>query len=307
MDDMQKENMRTLGVDLGGTGASFIDMESPVRVFSRKRIETPGTRDEIVAVLKRELASLIAEGKNPPAGVGIAVAGQVGHAGKSVVFAPNLPFKTEYPLGAELEAFLKVPVMLENDANSAAIGERVFGAAQGMDDFIVLTLGTGIGGGIFANGKLLRGRDGGAGEAGHMVLTPGGPLCGCGNRGCLEALASGTAIAKAYRKKTGWEKNARAVCEAASAGDAEAVEVLGEAGGFLGQGLATLINLFNPQAVFFTGSLSNAPIAYFGPALEKARENSFGTLGKDLRMEVSALAGEIGVIGAAALPLLKDG
>lgn len=300
---MNTANQRAIGVDLGGTTISFIDMESPERVFARKSIATPRTRDEIVSALKREIGVFLQSGGPPPAGIGIAVAGQIGRAGKSVVFSPNLPFKSEYPLGTELKSFFKFPVVVENDANAAAIGEKVFGRARGMEDFAVLTLGTGIGGGIFANGKLLRGRDGGAGEAGHMLVAPSGPLCGCGNRGCLEAVASGTAIAAAYRQKTGWDKTARAVCEAATGGDADAREVLGVAGGFLGAGLVNLINLFNPEAVFFTGSLSNAPEAYFGPALETARKHSFGTLGKNLPMEVSKLAGEIGVLGAAALPL----
>ncbi|MBI5178974.1 MAG: ROK family protein [Nitrospinae bacterium] len=294
---------RTIGVDLGGTGISFIDMFSPDEVNVRYRIDTPKTRDEIVAALIGTLRGLMEKRDLPkPAGIGVAVAGQVGE--KSIVFSPNLPFKTEYPLGEELERALDLPVTIENDANSAAIGERIFGAAQGMDDFIVLTLGTGIGSGIFANGKLLRGHTGAGGEAGHIPLLPGGPLCGCGQKGCLEALASGTAIANAYREKTGKIATAKEVCGLAAQGDAAAQEVLRTAGEWLGAGLVALINLFNPQAVFFTGSLSKAPDIYFEPALKKARESSFGTSGKDVVIEVSKLADAIGVIGAASLPLL---
>ncbi len=303
---MVSGNSRTIGIDLGGTGISFIDMYSPDNVIQRMHIETPSTRGEIVSALKTAaLRFLETPGHPAPSGIGVAVAGQVGHAGKSVVFSPNLPFKTEYALGMELEKEFGIPVSLENDANAAAFGERVFGMAKGMDDFIVITLGTGIGAGIFANGKLVCGHTGSGGEAGHMVILPEGPLCGCGNKGCLEALASGTAIARSFREKTGIEKSAKEVCGLARDGDAAARAVLRAAGDYLGYGLVNLVNLFGPQAVFFTGSLSNAPDDYFVPALRRVRERSFGTAGKDVVLKVSPLASEVGVIGAAALPLLR--
>ena len=296
---------RAIGIDLGGTGISFIDMYAPDNIIQRARIETPPALDEIVAALKTALRRFLETPGHPaPSGIGVAVAGQVGYAGKSVVFSPNLPFKTEYPLGQELEREFGIPVFVENDANAAAIGERVFGKAKGMDDFIVVTLGTGIGSGIFANGKLLSGHTGSGGEAGHMVIVPDGPLCGCGNRGCLEALASGTAIARAFKEKTGIENSAKEVCGLARAGDETARAVLSIAGNYLGHGLVNLVNLFGPQAIFFTGSLSNAPDAYFIPAFRRVREHSFGSAGENVVLEVSPLAAEVGVIGAAALPLL---
>ncbi|MBI5638121.1 MAG: ROK family protein [Nitrospinae bacterium] len=296
---------RTIGVDLGGTGISFIDMYAPDDVIQRARIDTPRTRDEIMAVLKETVRGFVEKPElSAPAGIGVAVAGQVGLSGASVVFSPNLPFKTEYPLGDELAREFGIPVFVENDANAAAIGERVFGMAKGMDDFIVITLGTGIGSGIFANGKPVRGHTGSGGEAGHMVIAPEGPLCGCGNRGCLEALASGTAIARAFKEKTGIEKSAKDICGLAAYGDQAAGAVLRGAGEYLGNGLVNLVNLFGPQAIFFTGSLSNAPDAYFAPAFRRVREHSFGTAGKDVVLAVSPLAAEVGVIGAAALPLM---
>lgn len=297
---------RAIGIDLGGTGTSFIDMYGPDNIIRRERMETPRARDEIIAALKYTLRRFLGNAGHPaPVGIGVAVAGQVGRSGKSVVFSPNLPFKTEYPLGEELEKEFGMPVFVENDANAAAIGERVFGMAEGMDDFIVITLGTGIGSGIFANGKLLRGHIGSGGEAGHMVIVPEGPLCGCGNRGCLEALASGTAIARVYKEKTGIQKSAKEVCGLAGAGDGAARATVGAAGEYLGNGLVNLVNLFGPQAIFFTGSLSNAPDIYFSSAFQRVRDHSFGTAGKDVVLAVSPLAAEVGTIGAAALPLLK--
>lgn len=303
---MKAASGRTIGIDLGGTGISFIDMYTPDKIIQRARIDTSRTRDEIIAALKETLRRFVGkEGHPAPVGIGVAVAGQVGRLGKSVVFSPNLPFKTEYALAETLEKEFGIPVFVENDANAAAIGERVFGMAKGMDDFIVITLGTGIGSGVFANGKLLRGYTGSGGEAGHMVIVPEGPLCGCGNRGCLEALASGTAIARVFKEITGKGKSAKEVCGLADAGDEEARATLVAAGEHLGSGLINLVNLFGPQAIFFTGSLSNAPDAYFAPAFRRVREQSFGTAGRDVTLAVSPLAAEVGVIGAAALPLLS--
>lgn len=297
---------RAIGVDLGGTGISFIDMHDPDNIIQRERIDTPRTRDKIIAALIETLRRFLSSaGHSAPVGIGVAVAGQVDRLGKSVVFSPNLPFKTEYPLGEELQRELGLPVFIENDANAAAIGERVFGMAKGMDDFIVVTLGTGIGSGIFANGKLLRGHTGSGGEAGHMVIVPEGPPCGCGNRGCLEALASGTAIARSFKERTGIEKSAKDVCALAETGDGAARAELHTAGNYLGCGLVNLVNLFGPQALFFTGSLSNAPDAYFAPAFRMVREHSFGTAGRDVMLAVSPLAAEVGRFGAAALPLLR--
>ncbi len=296
---------RSIGVDLGGTGISFIDMYGPERVVETRRIDTPRSRETIMAALKETLGEFARRAGHPaPSGVGIAVAGQVGHHGKSIVFSPNLPFKSEYPVGEELEKELGLPVSIENDANAAAIGEKVFGMAKGMDDFIVITLGTGIGSGIFCGGKLLHGHAGSAGEAGHMVIIPEGPLCGCGNRGCLEALASGIAVARTYAERAGGEKSAKEICALARQGDQTASAVLHAAGEYLGYGLVNLVNLFGPQAIFFTGSLSNAPDAYFAPAIRRVREASFGTAGRGVLLKVSPLASRIGVFGAAALPLL---
>ncbi len=296
---------RTIGIDLGGTGISFVDLYSPGKVIKKYRIETPGTKKSILDALRKNVLSMQKSAPGPVYGVGVAVAGQVDARKKSLVFSPNLPFKTEYPLGRDLEDATGLPVTVENDANAAAIGEKIFGGAAGMDDFAVITLGTGIGSGIFANGSLLRGFAGSAGEAGHIPLLPDGPTCGCGQRGCLEALASGTAIGEAYRKKTGDKKTAKEVCELAREGNRRAVAVLTEAGEWLGVGLVALVNLFNPAGIFFTGSLMNAPKCYFEPAFQTVRRRSFGSSGKGLKIGRSKLGVDAGIIGAASLPRTK--
>lgn len=294
--------IRAIGIDLGGTTASFIDMFSPADVVAEKRIDTPSTIDGVVEALAEQVKSMVSSAKSGvPVGVGLAIAGQVDHKKNSIIFSPNLPFKEEYPLGAELEKRLGLSVRLENDANAAAIGEKVFGAAKGMTDFISITLGTGLGSGIFTGGKLLRGASGTGGEAGHIVIDPNGPKCNCGNRGCLETFCGGLAITRMAKERFGESKSGKEICDLAVDGDEKAIAILREAGEKLGDGLISLVNLFNPEAIFFSGSLANAPEIYFETAFKKAREKSFGTFGKNLRLERSQFRETIGVIGAAAL------
>ena len=292
---------RSIGIDLGGTTISFIDLYSPERINARRSIPTPKTKDYIVHAIADTVKELLAKTAGTPAAIGLAVAGQIDLAGKSIIFSPNLPFKEEFPLASKIEKAVGLNVVLENDANAAAIGEKVFGDAKGMDDFIVLTLGTGIGSGIYTGGKLLRGHSNAGGEAGHIVINPEGPPCGCGNMGCLEAYASGSAIARMAKEFTGRNMNAKKICEEAIMGNEDAAALLEYAGERLGDGLVTLINIFNPEAIFFTGSLAGAPANYFEPAFTKAWESSFGTMGKGLRLEVSRLKGDSGLLGAAGL------
>lgn len=293
---------RAIGIDLGGTTISFVDMFSPDDVLAEKRLNTPSTLEGVMECLAATVNTMISSNKNPAVvSVGLAVAGQVDHKNGSIIFSPHLPFKEEFPLASELQKRTSLPVRIENDANAAAIGEKVFGAAKDICDFISITLGTGLGSGIFTGGKLLRGASGTGGEAGHIVIDPNGPMCNCGNKGCLETFCSGMAITRMAEQRMGAPKSGKEVCDAAVGGDEDAVKILTEAGSRLGDGLVSLVNLFNPEAIFFSGSLANAPEIYFEPAFNKAREKSFGTFGKNLRLEISRFAGNIGVIGAAAL------
>ena len=291
---------RRIGIDLGGTTISFIDLYSTEQINARKSVLTPETNEEIVDAIVYTVKDLLSKGEEPE-GIGLAVAGQIDITGKSIIFSPNLPFKEEFPLASKIEKALGLKVVLENDANAAAIGEKVFGSAKDMDDFIVLTLGTGIGSGIYTGGKLLRGHRNAGGEAGHIVLNPEGPVCGCGNLGCLEAYASGSAIARMAKEFTGKKMNAKMVCEEATMGNEDAAALLEYAGERLGDGLVTLTNIFNPEAIFFTGSLAGAPANYFEPAFTKAWESSFGTMGESLLLEVSKLKDDSGLLGAAGL------
>jgi len=293
---------RTLGVDVGGTSISFIDMYSPDRIISERCISTPKDVGNIINAIIENVQQMIdVKSIDKPLNLGIAIAGQVDQKKKSIILTPNLPFSKDYPIGSILEDSLKLKVLVDNDANSAAIGEKVYGRAVDMEDFISVTLGTGIGSGIFVRGQILHGKTGAGGEAGHIKVDSNGLLCACGGEGCLELYASGLAIARLSKMRTGVEKNAKEICESAIAGNKTSKEILNEAGEWLGRGLITLVNLFNPEAIFFSGSLAKAPEDYFAPAFKIVKERSFGTLGKELKLEVSPLADKIGVIGAAAI------
>ena len=295
----------TVGIDLGGTKISFQTRSSTGKVFAQAKINTPDSLDHLMEALLSTTKKIVSSGDFEPTGIGIAAAGQIDHENKSILFSPNMPISEPLAIGSILETELKIPVTIENDANTAAIGEKVFGEAKAMDDFITLTLGTGIGSGIFVNGKLLTGFMGGGGEAGHIKIDSGGPQCGCGAHGCLEAFASGSAIRSMAKKVYGEIKTGAELGVLARDGDERAKKIFHEAGERLGDGLVSIINIFSPEAIFFCGSLAHAPDDYFSPAIKKARENSFGSLGEKVTIKVSELGDDIGVIGACSLPLLQ--
>jgi glucokinase len=249
-------------------------------------------------------------------GVGVGVPGLVDRRGV-LRFAPNLPGVTELPIKADLEAALGVPVRVDNDATCAAWGERQLGAAQGYDDVILATLGTGIGGGIVAGGRLHRGTNGFAGEIGHMVIDPDGPPCPCGQRGCWERFASGSGLGNVGRRAAAEGRAARVlelaggdpalvrgehVTMAAAHGDREACAVLADFGWWVALGLVNLTNVFDPQAFVLGGGLIEV-----GDLLLEPVRAAFGRLlaGAAHRPAVDILPASLGehagAIGAACL------
>ena len=265
------------GVDLGGTKILVGLFDEQGSVLGEKLVLTRPDQG-LEAVLDR-MTSVIDElmQQNPPGyelrGVVVGAPGPVENKSGLVYEAPNLRWK-EIPLGEVLKEALGVPVWIENDANLAALGEYTYGYPMEYESLLYLTVSTGIGGGIIINGDIYRGSDGGAGEFGHMTLLPQGPVCGCGNHGCLEALASGTAIARVAREEVsrgqcvalqeaargrGEEIDARLVSELAVSGDPEARRIMDEAIGYLGIGVANLVSLFNPQVIVIGGGWSSYP------------------------------------------------
>jgi glucokinase len=227
---------------------------------------------------------------------------------------PNLSWG-RVEVRAELGAMWGVPVAVTNDANAAALGEGLFGAARGMRDFLVITLGTGLGSGIVANGELIYGHSGFAGELGHTIVTHGGRPCGCGLRGCLETYVSATGLrrtvqerletcstASTLRALTTDRLTARAVHEAAEAGDPIALEALAFTGTLLGRKLADAVAHTSPEAIFLFGGLANAGELLFAPVRAALEENLYPLYRGTVRVLPSGVAqGQAAILGAAAL------
>lgn len=272
----------------------------------RMRLDLPGTADpaEAVAALQHGVTELLIRCAMPLSrlrGIGIGIPGLLDARGH-LVLAPNLGWR-DLPMTAMLRAAFSAPVQIDNDAKAAALAERIFGSVRGVADFVFIYGNAGIGGGLYLGGRLYRGCDGLAGELGHMKLVPGGRLCGCGGRGCLEAYVSETAIAARLRESGRDLPDAALVAAAAEAGDAVVLGVLEEAGGHLGAALANLVNLVNPRAVVLGGNLATLA-TYLVPAARRVlAANGLPVMLEDAEMLVSPLGAEAVPMGGVALAL----
>jgi glucokinase len=247
----------------------------------------------------------------------VATPGPVNPEAGIVYSAPNIEGWDNFPIGPELSARFGVPAKIGNDANLAALGEWRFGAAKGHHDVLYLTISTGIGGGVISGDRLLLGTRGLAGEVGHITVQPNGPLCGCGQRGHLETFAAGPAIARyvteqiasgvASTLKVKEKITARDVSEAASQGDALAIQALERAGTFIGEALADFLHLFNPSIVIFGGGVSFSGKFLLEPVRAAlARRTMNASYLQDLVITNAALGDDAGLLGALALGLLPD-
>ena len=305
--------MRTVGVDLGGTKCLAVALEAGT-VVDECRVPTPVGETALLDALAEVATSV--RGGAEVLGVGVGVPGLVDRAGV-LRFAPNLPGVVDLDIKAELERRLDVPVRVDNDATCAAWGERQAGAAQGYDDVVLVTLGTGIGGGIVAGGALLRGANGFAGEIGHMVVDPNGPECPCGQRGCWERFASGGGLGRLGQRAAAEGRAAHVlalaggdpalvrgehVTAAAAEGDVEARAILADLGWWVALGLANLANAFDPRAFVLGGGLIEAGDLLLGPVRTAFWELLTGASHRPAIAVVAATLGEhAGAIGAACL------
>jgi glucokinase len=245
-------------------------------------------------------------GTDSLAGIGIGVPGFILLKEGIITNSNNLACLENFPIRDEIERRLKTRVVLENDANAAALGEKWMGAGREVDDLVLLTLGTGIGGGIISGGRVLHGFLGMAGELGHITVVPNGNPCGCGNQGCVEKHASATAItAMARMLHIGDDLTPKEVYERALAGDDRAKRVFKLMGEFLGIALATLVNTFNFPLYLLSGGILPA-WDFFAPSmLEEMRRRSFTFRTTKTRVEKATLGNEAGLYGAAYLPWIE--
>lgn len=296
----------SIGLDLGGTNlrAAAIDASSNILEKISGRTNFSAGREAVLDDMVRNIDALRQKyGPGDLVGVGIGVPGFIRMKEGIVAGSHNLLGFDNFPLRDELSRRLGIPVILENDANAAAMGEKWAGAGRNVDDLVLLTLGTGIGGGIICGGRVLHGSVGMAGEIGHMTVIPEGNPCGCGNQGCLEKHASATAIeSMANLVAIGKRVTAQEVCELARQGHENARRVFACMGTALGIALASLINIFNFPLYLLSGGVLPA-WDFFAPAMfEEIRRRSFTYRNTETRVDRAILGNEAGLYGAAYLP-----
>ena len=307
----------SVGIDIGGTNTvlGFIDKEG--KVLAQGAIKTQDY-EKVEAYIKA-LADKITEVSNtiaePFTMVGIGIGAPNGNYYNGCVeYAANLRWKGKIELCKMLGEYFDVPIFLTNDANAAAIGEMVYGGAKGMKDFIEITLGTGVGSGIVANGQLIYGHDGFAGELGHVIVVPDGRDCGCGRKGCLEMYSSATGVVRtaaqmladrnipstlrsiAYNNLTAFD-----VSQAANNGDAIAKEVFEYTGEILGRSFANFITFSSPEAIFIFGGLAKAGELLFDPIRRSLEKNILQMFKGKTKILPSKLTDDAAILGASAL------
>jgi glucokinase len=297
----------SIGVDLGGTNlrAAAVSRDGKIMEKISGSTDLAEGRDAVLADMVDAINQLKSKcGENSLAGVGIGVPGFILLEKGIIVGSNNLPEFENFPVRDEIERRLGTPIYLENDANAAALGEKWMGAGRGVDDLVLLTLGTGIGGGIISHGRVLHGYLGMAGELGHMTVVPSGNPCGCGNQGCLEKHASATAIVSMANLMSVGDDDitAEGVYKLAVGGDEKAQTIFRTMGVSLGMALATLINIFNYPLYLLSGGVLPSWDQFAPPMMAEVERRSYTYRHAKTRIEKATLGNEAGLFGAAYLP-----
>ena len=326
--DVNPDGGRLIGVEIGVGFISVVVTDMKARVVWQRKADVPVApgpsrrhQTHVLTMTERLVQTAIAHavGGHRVLGIGLGVPGLVDRATGTLLFAPNLHWR-DVPLRDRWVERFGVPVIVENEANAAALGEQMLGTAKGMDDFICLSAGVGLGGGLVVRGKLYGGAGGFAGEVGHMTIVPDGPLCNCGNRGCWETLAGPTAILRQVRKAIADGRSPRRtlvgdgaletlqmdqVLEAAASDDPVVLEILGEVGRYLGIGLANLINIYNPSLVVMGGVLSLVAPYVLPQARHEVEARAVAAPRRGVQILVSRFKFDACVMGGVSLILRK--
>lgn len=305
------------GVDVGGTKIAGGVIDEEGTVLEELTVESPATDaeaiEEAIAGLVKQLSA-----RHDISAVGVGAAGYIDKSRAVVMFAPNIAWRN-VDLKAELEARVDLPVVIENDANAAAWGEFRFGAGHDVDDLLLVTVGTGVGGGVVLDGELFRGAFGVGAEIGHMRVVPDGILCGCGNHGCFEQYGSGSALVREARVAAGGgsllarglldraggdpqEITGPLITEAAREGDRFAIEQFAVLGRWLGEGIASLTAILDPAVVVIGGGVSEAGELLLAPTRAAFASQLTGRGHRpSLEIRKARLGNRAGLIGAADL------
>ena len=312
------EKPYVVGIDIGGTNTVFGIVDARGTIVASSSIKTGAyaeIEEYVDAVCQNLLPLIVANGGvDKVKGIGIGAPNGNFYSG-TIEFAPNLPWKGVIPLAAMFEERLGIPTALTNDANAAAIGEMTYGAARGMKDFIMITLGTGVGSGIVVNGQLVYGHDGFAGELGHVIARRDGRMCGCGRKGCLETYCSATGVTRSAREflTSSTEPSllraipaesitSKDVYDAAVKGDKLALQIFEFTGQVLGEAIADFIAFSSPEAIILFGGLAKSGEYIFKP-IQKAIDENILTIykGKTKLLMSELKDADAAVLGASAL------
>jgi len=323
VDKKSLEKKYSTGVDLGGTNIVSAIVNYQGKIVNRLKVPTFAERGK-EATIKRIIETIhenIVQSNialDDIIGIGIGAPGPLDTKRGVINFAPNLPGWRDVPLKKILEVEFSMKVVLENDANAAAWGERCFGIGRGVDNLVCFTLGTGIGGGIIIDSKIYHGSNYGAAELGHMTVNKDGPRCNCGNYGCLEAYSSATGIKNRIKSriKEGIKSDflnfdsddelldsirLKSIFETARKGDKLTKDIVEEAISYLGIAIANITNILNPEMVVLVGGITNEGDKLLIPLKEEVKKRAFYSNYKSLKIVIGELGGNAGVLGAAAL------
>lgn len=306
----------TVAVDIGGTHIRVAvyapDSIQPIaHQRTRSLADTPGVYERLEQAIEKVWPS------EKVGSIGIASPGPLDPHTGTILDTPNIPEWDNFPLAAKLSEHFGVPAYLDNDANMAGLAEWKYGAGQGHQNLVYLTISTGIGGGVICNGTLLQGFHGLGAELGHMIIDPDGPLCGCGHRGHIEAFSSGPSITRYVEEQLAAGQasslldqpnlNAKAIAEAAQAGDALAISAFERAGYYLGIAVANYVSIFDPSILIFGGGVSQVGELLFKPFRESLHRHTFHPRYlENLEITMAALGDNAGLLGALALARMKS-
>jgi glucokinase len=313
----------SIGIDIGGTNTCFGLVNENAEIIFQREIKTknfPEIEDYLTELVE-QIKDLISHCPEPENILGVGIGAPNGNYYKGTIeLAPNLPFKGIIPIKNMLEMLLlnegwNLKVTITNDANAAGIGEMIYGAAKGVNDFIMITLGTGVGSAIVSNGKMIYGHDGFAGEVGHTIVQIDGRECGCGRKGCLETYSSATGIRRTalslleqenspsiLREIEEKDINGYTICEAARKNDALALKCIDLTARMLAIGVANAVAVTSPKKIIFSGGLSKAGDLLLTPFKAYLEENLYPVFRGKIEVELSALEeNNTAILGAAAL------
>ncbi|MCD6232696.1 ROK family protein [Candidatus Aerophobetes bacterium] len=327
---MKVTSLYIMGIDLGGTNivSLLINKKGEIITRDKRKALAEEGKEKTISQIVESAKAVIEKGRNKGIsfqsilGIGIGSPGPLNTKEGIIYFAPNLPGWKNVPLKNILEKKLNIPVFLENDANAAALGEWWIGAGRDVNNLVLFTLGTGIGGGIIINGEVLHGFRDTAAEIGHMIIHEEGLLCNCGTKGCLEAYASATGVVR--RTISALKKGAKSILtemvnnhlkeitckmvyQAAKKGDKLCKWITEETGRYLGIGIANMVNILNPEMIILAGGMIEAKDLLFNPVIKYAQKYALKASIEKVKIVPAHLGDNAGAIGAAATVLKRKG